>query len=58
MSETHNVVSPAERVRTDAALAELGRRVWLTDDDVAAIGWARDGALAEPRRQQGYESSS
>lgn len=41
-------VRPPERLRLGSALAELGRRVGLTDDDIAAIERARDNNPAEP----------
>lgn len=37
---------PPERVRLGTALGLLGRRVGLTNDDVAAIGHGRDRADA------------
>ncbi len=41
-------VRPQERLRLGSALAELGRRVGLTDDDIAAVERARDKSPAEP----------
>jgi plasmid stability protein len=43
-------VRPPERLRMGAALAELGRRVGLSDDDIAAFEQARDKTPAEPVR--------
>ncbi len=39
-----------ERLGLGTALAELGRRVGLTDDDIAAIEQVRDKSPAEPLR--------
>ncbi len=39
---------PPERLRLGTALAELGRRVGLTDDDIAAFEQVRDKTPAEP----------
>jgi len=44
------VVKPAERMRLGDALAALGRKVGLTDEDVGAIEAARDKRPAEPTR--------
>jgi antitoxin FitA len=41
-------VRPPERLRLGTALAELGRRVGLTDDDIAALEQMRDKTPAEP----------
>ena len=41
-------VKPAERVRLGDALAALGRKVGLTEEDIAAINQTRDKAPAEP----------
>lgn len=41
-------VRPPERLRLGTALAELGRRAGLTDDDIAALEQVRDKASAEP----------
>ncbi|OGT18199.1 MAG: plasmid stabilization protein [Gallionellales bacterium RIFCSPHIGHO2_02_FULL_57_16] len=43
-------VRPPERLRLGTALAELGRRVGLTDDDIAALEQVRDKTPAEPVR--------
>lgn len=43
-----STVRPAERLRLGTALAELGRRLGLTDEDVAAMEQARDQIPAEP----------
>lgn len=43
-----STVRPPERLRLGSALAELGRRVGLTDDDIAAVEQARDRIPAEP----------
>lgn len=43
-------VRPPERLRLGTALAELGRRVGLTDDDIVAFDEVRDKAPAEPVR--------
>ena len=43
-----STVRPPERLRLGSALAELGRRVGLTDDDIAAIEKVRDKTPAEP----------
>lgn len=41
-------VRPPERLRLGTALAELGRRVGLTDDDFAALEQVREKAPAIP----------
>jgi antitoxin FitA len=41
-------VKPAKRVRLGDALAALGRKVGLTDEDVAIIDQTRDRSPAEP----------
>ncbi|MHB8570097.1 MAG: FitA-like ribbon-helix-helix domain-containing protein [Metallibacterium sp.] len=41
-------VQPAERVRLGTALAELGRRAGLSDEDFAAFEQMRDKTTAEP----------
>ncbi|MHB1284670.1 MAG: FitA-like ribbon-helix-helix domain-containing protein [Metallibacterium scheffleri] len=41
-------VQPAERLRMGAALAELGRRAGLSDEDFAAFEQMRDKTTAEP----------
>lgn len=43
-----STVRPPERIRLGSALAELGRRVGLTDDDIAALNQVRDKTPAEP----------
>lgn len=43
-------VRPPERLRLGKALAELGRRVGLTDEDFAAFEQVRDKSSAEPLR--------
>ncbi len=45
-----STVRPPERLRLGTALAELGRRVGLTDDDIAAFESVRDKTPAEPLR--------
>ncbi|EQD52734.1 plasmid stabilization protein [mine drainage metagenome] len=45
-----STVRPSERLRLGTALAELGRRVGLTDDDIAAFEQVRDKTPAEPVR--------
>ena len=45
-----STVRPLERLRLGTALAELGRRVGLTDDDIAAFERVRDTTPAEPVR--------
>lgn len=41
-------VKPEERVRLGDALAALGRKVGLTDEDFVALDHARDKRPAEP----------
>ena len=41
-------VKPAKRVRLGDSLAALGRKVGLTDEDVAIIDQTRDRSPAEP----------
>ena len=43
-------VRPPQRVRLGTALAELGRRAGLTNEDVAALEPFRDQTPAEPLR--------
>lgn len=43
-------VRPPNRVRLGTALAELGRRVGLTNEDVAVLDQAREKTPAEPVR--------
>ena len=43
-------VMPAKRVRIGDALAALGRKVGLTDEDIAAIDQARDKSPAKPMK--------
>ncbi|MBU6436478.1 MAG: Arc family DNA-binding protein [Betaproteobacteria bacterium] len=43
-------VKPPERLRLGDALAALGRKVGLTDADVAALEHVRDTTPAEPLR--------
>ncbi|MGF1529284.1 MAG: plasmid stabilization protein [Candidatus Competibacterales bacterium] len=43
-----STVRPPERLRLGTALAELGRRVGLTDDDITAFEQVRDKTPAEP----------
>lgn len=43
-------VRPPERLRLGTALAELGRRVGLTDEDITAFEQGRDKTPAEPVR--------
>lgn len=45
-----STVRPPERLRLGTALAELGRRVGLTDADIAAFEQVRDKTPAEPVR--------
>jgi antitoxin FitA len=44
------VVKPAKRVRLGNALAALGRKVGLTDEDIAAIDQMRDKSSTEPMK--------
>jgi antitoxin FitA len=41
-------VKPAKRIRLGDALAALGRKLGLTDEDVAIIDQTRDKSPAEP----------
>jgi plasmid stability protein len=41
-------VQPPERLRLGEALAELGRRAGLTNEDLAILDEARDRSPAEP----------
>ena len=41
-------VKPTKRVRVGDALAALGRKVGLTDEDIAAIDQTRDNSPAKP----------
>jgi antitoxin FitA len=41
-------VKPAKRVRVGDALAALGRKVGLTDEDIAIIDQVRDNSPAKP----------
>jgi plasmid stability protein len=43
-------VRPPERLRLGTALAQLGRRAGLTDEDFAPIEQARDKTPAQPAR--------
>ncbi len=43
-------VRPPERLRLGTALAELGRRAGLTDEDFAVFEQVRDKIPAEPMR--------
>jgi plasmid stability protein len=43
-------VKPAKRVRVGDALAALGRKVGMTDEDIATIDQARDKSPAEPMK--------
>ena len=43
-------MKPAKRVRLGDALAALGRKVGLTDEDIAAIDQARDKSPAKPMK--------
>jgi antitoxin FitA len=43
-------VEPAKRVRLGDALAALGRKVGLTDEDIAAIHQTRDKSPAKPMK--------
>ncbi|NRO96206.1 plasmid stabilization protein [Paraburkholderia sp. NMBU_R16] len=45
-----SVVKPEKRVRLGDALAALGRKIGLTNDDFAALDQARDQTPAEPMR--------
>jgi plasmid stability protein len=41
-------VKPTKRVRLGDALAALGRKIRLTDEDIAAIDQTRDTSAAKP----------
>ena len=43
-------VQPPERLRLGEALAELGRRAGLTNEDLAILDEARDRSPDEPQR--------
>ena len=43
-------MKPAKRVRLGDALAALGRKVGLTDEDIAVIDQMRDKSPAEPMK--------
>ena len=43
-----STVRPSERLRLGTALAELGRRVGLTDDEAEHLNHLRDKTPAEP----------
>jgi antitoxin FitA len=43
-------VKPAKRVRLGDALAALGRKIGLTDEDIAAIDQTRDRSPAKPMK--------
>ncbi|TAM54738.1 MAG: plasmid stabilization protein [Paraburkholderia sp.] len=45
-----NAVKPEKRVRLGDALAALGRKVGLTNEDLAVFDQARDKTPAEPMR--------
>ncbi|MHB0888062.1 FitA-like ribbon-helix-helix domain-containing protein [Acidithiobacillus sp.] len=45
-----STVRPPERLRLGTALAELGRRVGLTDDEAEHLNQLRDKTPAEPMR--------
>ena len=45
-----SAVKSEKRIRMGDALAELGRRVGLTNDDVAVLDQVRDKVPAEPMR--------
>ncbi|MGD9895647.1 MAG: plasmid stabilization protein [Candidatus Methylacidiphilaceae bacterium] len=45
-----STIRPAERLRLGTALAELGRRVGLTDDDIAVFDQVREKTPTEPLR--------
>ncbi len=45
-----STVRPPKRLRLGTALAELGRRAGLTDDDIATFEQVRDKTPAEPVR--------
>lgn len=43
-------VRPEDRLRLGAALAEMSRKIGLTDADIEALAPARDATPAEPPR--------
>lgn len=43
-----STVRPSERVHLGTALGELGRRIGLTDDDLAAIEQERERSWEAP----------
>jgi len=45
-----NAVKPDQRLRLGDALAELGRKVGLTNEDFAVLDHVRDATPAEPMR--------
>lgn len=45
-----SIVRPPERLRLGTALAELGRRVGLTDDEAEYLNQIRDKTPAKPMR--------
>jgi plasmid stability protein len=45
-----NAVKPAERIRMGDALAALGRKICLEDEDFAVFEQLRDKTPAEPMR--------
>lgn len=45
-----SAVPPSSRLRLGTALAELGRRAGLTDDEIQAIQQMRNAILADPVR--------
>ncbi|MBB3352489.1 plasmid stabilization protein [Rhizobium lentis] len=45
-----NAVKPEQRIRMGDALAELGRQLALTNDDLEVLDQLREGAAAEPLR--------
>jgi antitoxin FitA len=47
-----DAVRPADRLRLGTALADMSRKIGLTNADVEALQQARDGKPAEPLRFQ------
>ncbi|ARO33375.1 plasmid stability protein StbC (plasmid) [Rhizobium sp. NXC14] len=45
-----NAVKPEQRIRMGDALAELGRQLALTNDDLEVLDQLRERAAAEPLR--------
>lgn len=43
-----SVVRPTERIRAGTALAQLGRQIGLTDEEIKIIDEVRDRTPAEP----------